>query len=250
MKVKINEITLNPSAIICVFGSIAFLLVLASISGQLAKFIFGHHHLKGFVFLFDVSSEGNIPTFFSVFLILSAASLLAIISILKRKSKDRYVSKWIILSLGFIYMAYDEAFQVHERLVMPVRNLLGISNGIFSSGWVIPAMIIVCVLVLYFLKFFFHLPAKNRLTFLLSATIYLGGCIGVELIESSYIVIHGDNNLMFNMISTVQESLEMAGIIIFIFALLEYLNDHYTEVCFRFNQGQGKRLGSNARIQL
>ena len=45
---------------------------------------------------------------------------------------------------------------------------------------------------------------------------------------------HGERNLLFSMIATVEESLEMAGVIIFIWALLVHIADNYKEVRFRF----------------
>ena len=233
----INTISLNPTAISRALGSVAFFLVLASIGGQLSTFMLGHDYVKGFVPLFNVSNERNIPTFFSVLLMIFAASLLAVIAMLNRKRKAPHVSKWIILSIGFFYMAYDEAFQVHELLVVPVRNLLGTPNfGILYYAWVVPAIALVFVLALYFLQFLLHLPAKNRFTFLLAAILYLGGCIGFELIGGRYDELHGSDNLTYNMISTIEESLEMAGLIVFMYALLVYIADNYMDIRFRFNK--------------
>lgn len=134
-------------------------------------------------------------------------------------------------------MAYDEAFQVHEMLIVPFRGLLGNSNlGIFYYAWVIPGIAVVFTLALFFLQFLLHLPTKTRFTFLLAAALYIGGCIGFELIGGSYDELHGNDNLTYNMISTTEESLEMAGLIVFIYALLVYVADIYTEVRFRFNK--------------
>lgn len=229
----IYQISPNPLAIARILGAVAFLLVLASIGGQLLKFLLGHDYVQGLVSLFDLSSEGNIPTFFSELLMLFAALLLAVIAILNGKNKTPDVSKWIILSLGFLYMAYDEAFQVHEMLVDPVRRLFGYSTfGFFYYAWVIPGIALIFVLGLFFLKFLLRLPATTRFTFLLSATLYIGGCIGFELIGGSYDELHGSNNLAYNMISTVEESLEMAGLILFIYGLLTYIADNYEGVLF------------------
>ena len=80
-----------------------------------------------------------------------------------------------------------------------------------------------------------HLPAKTRFTFLAAAIIYLGGAIGFELIGGRYAELHGSHNLSYNMISTVEESLEMAGVIIFIRALLQYIAGKHKEVRFQFD---------------
>jgi hypothetical protein len=60
------------------------------------------------------------------------------------------------------------------------------------------------------------------------------GGIGCELIGGWFAELHGTANLTYATITTVEESLEMAGVIIFIWALLVYIADNYKEVRFRF----------------
>jgi hypothetical protein len=234
MRIAIKQISLNPSTIARILGAVAFLLVLASIGGQFAKYVYGHSHLKGLVPLFYIDKEENIPTYFSLLLLLFAALLLAVITLLNGKQRTPHVSKWAILSFGFLFMAYDEAFQVHERLVTPVRTLLGDSNlGVFYYAWVIPGIALVLVLALFFLRFLLHLPAITRLRFMMAATLYIGGAIGFELIEGRYAELHGERNFTYSMIVTIEESLEMGGLIVFIWALLKYFADNHKEVQFR-----------------
>jgi cellulose synthase/poly-beta-1,6-N-acetylglucosamine synthase-like glycosyltransferase len=219
----------------CLLGAVAYLLVLLSIAGQFAKLMLGHEFLTGLVLLFYFDVEQNIPTYFSVLLILCAALLLAVIAILTGKQRSPHVSKWALLSIGFLIMAFDEAFQFHERLNIPVGTLLGDGSlGVFYFPWVIPGIALVFVLGLYFLRFLLHLPATTRFKFLMAATFYIGGAIGVELIGSRHAELHGYENWMYSMIATLEESLEMAGLIVFIWALLNYCADNYKVGRFRF----------------
>ncbi len=201
MRIAINQISLNPSAIARILGAVAFLLVLASIGGQFSKFVLGHDYLKGFVPLFYVDHERNIPTFLSVLLMLFAALLLAAIAVLDGNQRITHVSKWAILSFGFLFMAFDEAFQLHERLISPVRTLLDDSNlGVYYFAWVIPGIALVLVLGLFFRRFLLHLPATPRLRFLMAGSLYIGGAIGVELIGGRYAELHGIQNWTYSMI--------------------------------------------------
>ena len=235
MRIETTQLSLNPSAVARVLRAVAFLLVLGSIGGQLSKFLLGHNSVKGLIPLFDLSGEQNIPTFFSVLLMIFIALLLAVIAVLNRKQKTHDASKWAILSFMFLYMAYDEAFQVHEMLVAPVRELLGNGNlGIFYYAWVIPGIALVLVVALFFARFVLRLPATTRRAFLMATALYVGGSIGFELIGGAYDELHGWNNLKYNMISTAEESLEIAGLIVFLWALLKYCKHSYKEVRFRF----------------
>ena len=117
----------------------------------------------------------------------------------------------------------------------PVRTLLGDSDlGFFYWAWVIPGTLLVAVLGLFFRRFLLDLPATVRIRFLSAATIYITGAIGCELIGGRYIEAHGSENLMVSLIATIEEGLELAGIIYFIWALLKYCADNYREVRFRF----------------
>ncbi|WP_459947213.1 multidrug transporter [Desulfocastanea catecholica] len=232
-----NQISLNPSAIARMLGLVICLLVIASIMGQVSTFVFGHSTVKGLVPLFNLNSERNIPTFFSMLLLLLASLLLTFITLLNWKQRNPHVSKWAILSIGFFFMAYDEAFQVHEKLGNPVHALLGNNTlgGFFFYSWVIPGLAIVCLLGIIFIRFLLHLPAKTRIRFLIAGTMYIGGAIGFEMIGGRYLVLQGGNQtLTYSTISTLEESLEMAGLVVFIWGLLIYCADTFEELRFRF----------------
>lgn len=167
-------------------------------------------------------------------LLIFSAFLLAAVAVLTGKRQASDLSKWLILSIGFLCMAYDGAFLVHERLIHPIRSLLGhASLGIFYYAWVIPGAVLVFFLALFYLKFLLRLPARTRFRFLSAATLYLSGCIGLELIGGWYAEANGVNNLAYNLITTSEESLEMAGLIVFIHALLKYLAENYEGVKLR-----------------
>ena len=217
----------------------AFLLVLASIAGQLSKFLLGHDRVYGLVPLFYVDAEQNIPTFFSALLLFCAALLLMVITVLKKKQKDRDVSKWAILALGFLYMAVDEATSIHEKLIRPARGLLGSGPfGIFHPAWVMPGIAVVFVLTLFFLRFLLRLPAKTRSTFIVAGTLFVVGALCLELVGGHYDQLYGDN-ITYRVLAHIEESFEMGGVIVFIYALLKYMADNYKEVRFRFDNFEG-----------
>lgn len=136
---------------------------------------------------------------------------------------------------GFLYIAFDEAFQIHEKLIWPFQRLIGEDNlGIFYFAWVIPAIFIVIMLGLFFLKFLLYLSVTERNRFLLAAALYLGGAIGMELIGGRHVELYGEENWGYSTITTLEESLEMAGLIFFIWALLKYCEAHYSSVQFHF----------------
>lgn len=218
-----------------VLATVAGILVLASIGGQFSKFVLGHGRLLGLVSLFYIDREGNIPSFFSALLLLFSAGLLGGIAVLNAKARLLHTSKWIILALGFGYMAYDEALAVHESLILPIGSLLGRGRlGVLYFAWVIPGSILVLLLLVFFLRFLLYLPAKTRQRFVLAGALYIGGAIGVEMIGAYYFELYGPRNFTYTMIATIEESLEMAGVIVFISSLLDYIADVHEEVRLQF----------------
>lgn len=236
---------LNPSAVARALGAAAFILVVLHLAGQFSKLALGHGSLKGLVPLFNLSAEQNIPAYFSVLLILLAALILAGIAAINHGQNMPHTSKWTLLSIGFLCMAFDEAFSIHERLMVPLRAMMGVSDavgtvkgevvlGIFYYAWVIPGMVIVLLLGLYFLRFLLYLPARTRYRFLCAAVLYVGGAIGFELIGGAYAEVHGYDNWTYTIIATTEEALEMAGVICFIWALLKYCGESYGYVRLAF----------------
>jgi hypothetical protein len=234
-EVASHFIFLSTTPIVRVLFLVLSVLILADVVALFVKFQLGHDYSFGLVPLFDLDGEENIPTFFSELLLIFSGALLAVIAILNRKKQAPHVSKWVTLSIGFFYMAYDEAFQVHEKLIVPFRRLLGNRRlGIFYYSWVLAGLAIVPILGLFFLKFLWHLPAVTRFRFVLAGTVYIAGAIGFELLGGRYAEIYSERNLTYNIFPAFEESLEMAGIILFIWALLTYIDDNYNEVRFRF----------------
>jgi hypothetical protein len=241
---RIVQLILVPAIVARVLASAAALLIFASIAGQAAKYLLGFDRGWGLIPAFYVDSEQNIPTLYSVFLLLFAALLLGIVTWLKKREQDRDVSKWAVLSGGVLLMAVDEGASLHELLVAPTRGLLGPGTlGVFNFAWVIPAMGLVAGLGCFFVGFLLRLPGETRFRFITAAVLYLGGVIGMEMVGGRYAEVHGSQNLAYSMIATVEESLEMAGIIVFIHALLKYLGGNVQELRIRFSSAAGVRSG-------
>lgn len=203
---------------------VAFVLVALSTFFQLVKYLSGHDHIYGLVSLFNLNEEKNLPSSFSAWL-LSLASILLILSY-SRESIDKPSRRcWGLLAFGFGFMALDEICSFHERLNSPVRHLLSSTQdyGIFYYAWVLPALLVIGALSLCFVGFLKDLERRVSRAFITSALLYLGGAIGMEMVGGWYAEKYGPDNLGYVACFTLEESLEMAGVIYFINSLLFYL---------------------------
>jgi len=52
----------------------------------------------------------------------------------------------------------------------------------------------------------------------------------MEMIDGNYAFIHGTNNFTYMMLTTLEETLEMVGIAVFVYSLLMYLGVDAEEV--------------------
>ena len=237
-----NAISVNTTSIIRVLVGIALFLLISHISFQLTSYFTGHASIHGLVRLFNLDAEDNIPSVYSTTLLLLSSLLLTIITIFKWNETRAMITHWAVLAIGFFLMAADEELSFHEELIDPVRAILGNAHlGIFYFAWVVPAIMLVAVLGLFFLIFLIRLPRKTALRFVLVGSLYVGGSIGMELIGGLYDELHGQHNLTYIAIATAEESFEMFGVILFIWALLDYMTETFGEVQIKLIPKLNKR---------
>ena len=171
---------------------------------------------------FSVSNEGKLPTFYSGVTLLVAALLLAATAKHEHKGGGRFARHWFGLSLIFVFMAADELLAIHELSMVPVRRAFGITGGPLFFAWVIPAVLFLVLLAITYARFLIALPQPSRRSFLIAGFVYVGGALGMELVGSAYFTTHS-NDVVYGVIATVEEMGEMAGMALFILALLDHL---------------------------
>ena len=173
-----------------------------------------------------MDKEVNIPTLFSCLLLLFCAYLISLLSKYIKKEKDIEYKKWNILKWIFIFLALDEGLQIHEAFI--ISSIKPILPALLTIVWVVPYGILVIFGTSLFMPTIFKLPKKIRNLILTSGTVYLSGAIGLEII-GSFLVRTGDirlHGISYGLISTIEETMEMGGLIIFIHALLLYVFNH------------------------
>ena len=185
--------------------------------------ITGHPSLMGLIPLFHMSHESNFPTYFSsIFLLL--ISLIVLVIYISHRRKGLNDSKyWIALSVIFLLVSMDEFMSVHELFTMPLREAFQFDHW-FYFAWVIPGIIFCAVLLLFFLKFFFSLPGRYKRLFFASAFLLIGGAIGMEILDGLFISYNESSTFVYGILSTLEETMEFLGIILFAYSFIDYLN--------------------------
>lgn len=231
------KITLRSSAISWGLAAVALTLVVVNMAFQSYRLALGQEHVAGLAMM-SLDKENNVPALFATLLLLAAALILAFIALLERKRAAQDAIRWALLAGGFLVMAVDESLAFHERLIDPVRHVLaslGIQQlGIFYFAWVIPGILGVAALGAYFLPFVLRLPKATGAMLMLAAATYLGGALGVELVEGWWREMHGHRNIVYHALVSLEEGMEMLGVILLIRTLLGYLASTFGQVQVAF----------------
>ena len=182
------------------------------------------------LFLFD--AEGNFATLFNFSLLVASCFLLTIAALAARSAHDPWQWHWFGLAGLFLFLSYDEAAQFHEKL-MAIGRYMVRAEGIFFFSWVVPGALFVLVVAAAYLRFVLALPIDIARLVVLGGALYVSGAIGLELLGGAYASQHGLTNVTFHLIATVEETLEMVGLMVFAYGVARHMAGPDGTIAFR-----------------
>ncbi|WP_346623448.1 hypothetical protein [Blastococcus montanus] len=178
---------------------------------------------------FNVDREANLPTWFATAVLLLAAASVAGVAAWASRTRDRWRWHWWVLAATFCYLSIDELVRLHEKAIGPVSQVID-ATGIFTFGWWVPAAPLVIVFAIAYLRFLRALPAKVGGLMVLAGALYVGGAMGMEIVGSWVADARGTLSPAYSVVTTVEEMLEMLGVIVFLHAVATYANSRLTVV--------------------
>jgi hypothetical protein len=230
------ELGVSPRRVALALLLIAGALWLASLTaGLVIDPIDGFPGRGGLLRLLNLDNELNPGTWYSSGLLALCAAVLAVIALAKRSSRDRHALGWAALSLIFLYLSLDETASLHEETY-------GIGQDLPGPVYVValvPAIVVTSLAALAFLRFLAALPAHIRNLFLLAAAMLVGGAVGVEIVDGGIADHFGNGSALYKLVSSSEETMEMAGSITFLYALMLYVAAEFREVTVRFSPSSG-----------
>ncbi len=239
MKVKL---TASPKKVALVLILVAVFLTLISAIAQYIALSLGITNSRTFGLLF-VGEDESVPAWYSSMLLLLCSVLLAVTAYAKKVAGDRYSLHWMALSAIFLFLSVDEGIRIHEKMAPLGRLILegaGLSGSFVIRAWVVPGAILVLIVTLAYLRFLVALPHKTRNLFFLAGLLFVGGAMGMEMLSDFYVNLFGGvENMSLSQIVVriaipyAEESLEMLGVIVFIYALMLHLSAQAEEVWIR-----------------
>jgi hypothetical protein len=215
------EFSIEPGQVFRVLVGCIVLLAAAGVAVSVADVGFGRPTLYGLGPLFDLDREATVPALFSCSVLLLAACLLGVLARDGARRSDRWRRHWAVLALGFVFLALDEGAGIHEHLNRPIRELLHAPG--FATAWLVPAVVPVVVLGVLYLPFLRALPRRHAGLFLGSGLLFLFGAVALEAVAGGIIERRGKANFAYQAEVWAEESCEMLGAALFVYALLNYL---------------------------
>lgn len=202
------------------------MLYVISVIGQLFRFFTPYEEMLHFaIHEFHLDDERNLPTYFSMSLMITSAILMVIIGIYNWVNKKGDVWHWLLLALIFCFMSVDEYKEYHEQLGVMINNYHQM-HGFLAFAWYIPVIPALVVLFFAYLRFLKSLPKKIMNNIILGGVMFVGGAIGFKSVGSELINETTVTFFQFVMLANVEETVELLGLMIFIRALLSYIALH------------------------
>ncbi len=244
------QIFLSPAGVTQFLLRVVAFLVVMSFLGQMTVYFLPNYPFRDYLAkAFSVDYERNIPTAYSILALLFSSILLGAIAYGKNLDSDRYKNHWKVLSFIFLYLCLDEAAQIHEKFMDPMRALLN-ATGFLYFTWVVPIGFMVVIFLLSYTKFLLHLPASTRNLFVAASILYIGGALGMEMVGGYQAYTVGMYNLPYLITVTIEELLEMLGIVVFIHALMSYINKYLGGVSWKISLGKNQQVSESAGIDM
>lgn len=217
------EISLVPRRILYGLLAVIGLLILAATLGMIAWLGFGRNTVWGLRPLFNLGFENNVPTYFSTLQLVGAAVLLGVIARHQMLIRSPWRWHFVVLAVGFLFLSVDEAASLHERILERMGSAL--LGDFFYWEWLGPGIVVVALVGLSYLPLLWALPRRLASLFVNSGVVFVAGAVGAEWIGSEMDRDRPDAGATwaYQIEVIVEEGLEMAGIALFIYALLVYI---------------------------
>jgi hypothetical protein len=186
--------------------------------------------------LLDMDTEGNLPSWYSSACWLVASGLAALVWRTRPRGRGSLRSRWMVLSLVLAYISLDEGAEVHEKISGPFSDGIGLDEQQWVYwAWVGPYLALAIAVAVFTVPLLRSLPAGTRGLMLLAGATFVSGAVGMELVGREVVLDGSDNKgPTYQLAVGIEESLELAGVSLLVFALMAHVRDHVGRIGLEF----------------
>lgn len=178
--------------------------------------------VPGWMLLFDVGAEANVPTWFTVVVMVAGAVGALGAAILCWGGCRRSAWFFAALAVLLLAMSLDEVASLHERLQGLGESLIGGSAVHFA--WVLPGTLIAGAIMAGLALGARAISAATRRRLLVALGTFFTGALAIELIGGQLFDAQGDRAVYVLLVISVEEFLEMLGVILVLRAVLRSIH--------------------------
>ena len=199
-------------------------------------------YINDFAEYFNVGIEQNIPTLYSVLIWTSAAAITGLIAHFEASEKTRFMGRWRALSLIFLFLAFDEGTTFHEHMGDLTEEYLTPMGWLAPTGylyfiWVLPYGALVMLLAGLYAPFLDALPSRTKWGLILSAVVFLGGAMGIEMISAAVYETKTERHpVSYAVLYSIEEFMEMLGVALLNYFMLDYLKSRVPTLSLSWRQ--------------
>lgn len=169
---------------------------------------------------FSLSFEANLPTW-------AASSLLIACAIASGKvamsPAARPRGSWWVVTAAFGFASLDEAIELHEQM----GGLID-AGGVLYFDWIVSAAVILAALAVALWPWLRALAPATRRRLVLAGAVYFGGAVVMELPLGWWTDQAGAGSLGYALIDWVEETMELAGAVLMLRALMLHIEEEPT----------------------
>jgi hypothetical protein len=197
--------------------------------------------------ILDLGAETSLGTWYQVTALTILAGLLATVGLTKRQRREPFAWHW--LGLGFLVLGFsiDEQAKIHDAGggTDVLRDQLGM-GGMLYFGWVLVGLLSAGIVAAIFWRFFWDLDVATRFLFAIAAVLFVGGEVGLEAVSGWIADNYGTASLGYQVVSSIEELLGMAGVLVAIAGVLQVIQIRWGEVRLAMGSSQepGQRTAS------
>lgn len=164
--------------------------------------------------LFDVNSEANVPSVFSVLLWVLLGGVAVLVAVLDRRHRLGLAGLAAVAAL----LGVDEAVSLHEQL----DGLGSRISGAPHFSWVLPGAVIAAVLVAALARTVLSLARPASALLLLGGAVFVLGAVVLETVSGVVLDAAGDG-VVYALVTMLEELAEMEGVLLAVAGLLSLL---------------------------
>lgn len=186
------------------------------------------YHLHGNPYAYRVihlDREVSVGTWFAQVNLLLVAALLGVIAAARRNARERWAAHWLVLALVALYASIDEGSTLHEQTTPLLRRVADWTQPAFGPPWIVIGSVVSLVVLVVFLRFLLHLPARTRSLFLVGAGLTVAGAVALEVVSVEYAAWRprGIRSYGYQGLVALEEAVEKLGVCVLVYALLDYI---------------------------